>query len=145
MKRDPSRPETTERKLPYEEAPALELPSMTDEEALLARAAELARAGRLGEALQTYLAASLRALDKRGAVRIARDRTNGEYVRGCGDAVAKPALRDIVREVDRVQFGGEPPSPDAVTRAAQRAFAIVRALPAAMLPLLLAGPRGSRG
>jgi hypothetical protein len=119
------------------EEPVLDLPSTTDEEVLLARANELARGGQYAPALQLYLAASLRALDKRGAVRIARDRTNGEYVRACGDATAKPALRDIVREVDQVQFGGQEASADGASRAAQRALAIVRAVPAMLLALSL--------
>ena len=78
----------------------------------------LERAGRgdNATALQLYLAASLRALSSRGALRIAADRTNGEYVRGCSDALAKPALRDIVREVDRVQFGGEAAGPTGVAQ-----------------------------
>ena len=109
------------------QGPASELPATTDEEVLLARADDVARTGHFALALQLYLAASLRALDKRGAVRIARDRTNGEYVRACSDAMAKPALRDIVHEVDRVQFGGQEASADGASRAAQRALAIVRA------------------
>jgi hypothetical protein len=121
------------------------LPMMTDEELLLARGDELARAGQYGAALQHYLAASLRALDKRGAVRITRDRTNGEYVRGCGDPNAKPALRDIVREVDRVQFGGEDATPDGVMRAAQRAVAIVRSLQVVLLALALMLATGCGG
>jgi hypothetical protein len=121
------------------------LPMMTDEEVLLARGDELARAGHYAAALQHYLAASLRALDKRGAVRITRDRTNGEYVRGCGDPNAKPALRDIVREVDRVQFGGLDATPDGVMRAAQRAVAIVRAVPVMLLVLVLMLSTGCGG
>jgi hypothetical protein len=121
------------------------LPMMTDEEVLLARGDELARAGHYAAALQHYLAASLRALDKRGAVRITRDRTNGEYVRGCGDPNAKPALRDIVREVDRVQFGGLDATPDGVMRAAQRAVAIVRAVPVMLLALVLMLSTGCGG
>lgn len=117
--------------------PLAELVSGSDEETLLARADELAARGEYGAALQLYLAAGLRALDKRGAVRIAKDRTNGEYVRACGDVQAKPALRDIVGEVDRVQFGGQPATREAATRAAQRAVAIVKAVPMAMLLLLL--------
>ncbi len=130
---------------PAQDAPISVLPMMTDEEVLLARGDELARAGHYGAALQHYLAASLRALDKRGAVRITRDRTNGEYVRGCGDPSAKPALRDIVREVDRVQFGGENATPDGVMRAAQRAVAIVRAVPVMMLALMLMLSTGCGG
>ncbi|HEY6464076.1 MAG TPA: DUF4350 domain-containing protein, partial [Polyangiaceae bacterium] len=131
--------------LPAERPFVLELPTITDEEALLARANELAHAGQFAAALQHYLAASLRALDKRGSVRITRDRTNGEYVRGCTDANAKPVLRDIVREVDRVQFGGEAATMEAATRAAQRAMAIVRALPVMLLAVLLAGVLGCGG
>lgn len=145
IKRDekPAKPE--ERRLPEAEEPAIELPTTTDEELLIARALELARAGQYAAALQVYLLASLRALDKRGAVRIARDRTNGEYVRACTDPAAKPVLRDIVREVDKVQFGGEPATADAVTRAAQRAVAIVRAMPLAMLVVALACVLGCGG
>ena len=130
---------------PKSDEPISVLPMMTDEELLLARGDELARAGHYGAALQHYLAASLRALDKRGAVRITRDRTNGEYVRGCGDATAKPALRDIVREVDRVQFGGEDATPDGVMRAAQRAVAIVRAVPVLLFALALLLSTGCGG
>jgi hypothetical protein len=146
IKREDSKKEKKpERTLPLDEEPAPSLPMITDEEALLARAGELARAGRLADALQTYLAAGLRALDKRGAVRLARDRTNGEYVRACSDGNAKPALRDIVREVDRVQFGGEAPTMDAVTRAARASMAIVRALPAALAALAFACLLGCGG
>jgi hypothetical protein len=121
---------------PAAEAPRVELPNVTDPQLLLARADELARQGRLALALQAYLLAALRALDQRGAVRVAKDRTNGEYVRACADAAAKPALRDIVREVDHVQFGGQEPTADGVVRAAQRAVAIVRS-PAGVLLLAL--------
>jgi hypothetical protein len=123
---------------PGGDEPVPMLPGVTDEEVLLARGDELARAGHFGAALQHYLLASLRALDKRGSVRITRDRTNGEYVRGCTDAQARPALRDIVREVDRVQFGGEVATPEGVARASHRALAIVRALPFVAMLLALA-------
>jgi hypothetical protein len=125
---------TVEQDLPMAEL----LPTTSDEDVILRRAEEHARRGEYGIALQLYLAASLRALDKRGAVRVARDRTNGEYVRSCSDTNAKPALRDIVREVDRVQFGREDPTMDAVSRAAQRATAIVRAMPVMLLSLVIA-------
>ena len=109
--------------------------TLTDEEQLLARARELAARGELAASMQLYLLASLRALDRRGAVRLGKDRTNGEYVRGCTDPGARPALRDIVREVDRVQFGGEAATAEGVGRAAQRAMVIVRTLPVAALLL----------
>ncbi len=124
-------------------APPPEEVATGDEEQLLTRAQELAARGELRASLQLYLAASLRALDKRGALRVARDRTNGEYVRACADEVARPALREIVREVDRVQFGGQDPTADAVSRAGGRAVAIVRAAPVALLLLAMLG--GSLG
>lgn len=123
---------------PTPEAAVLADLPQSDEETLLAKAGELARAGDLRGSLQLYLAASLRALDRRGALRITRDRTNGEYVRACGDTAAKPALREIVREVDRVQFGGDTATEDGVRRAAERAVAIVRAVPAALALAVLA-------
>jgi len=137
FKREPLPQDSLARRdAPRTDEPTPAVRGMTDEEHLLSRGDELARAGRFGAALQHYLAASLRALDKRGSVRITQDRTNGEYVRGCTDANAGPALREIVREVDRVQFGGVDPTPENVARAAQRAVAIVRAL--AVLTLALA-------
>src|SRR5207245_8784322 len=69
-------------------------PMPSDAELLLARADAHARAGRLEVALYTYLAAALAALDRRGAIRLARDRTNGEYVRACKDGNARPPLRE---------------------------------------------------
>src|SRR6185437_2696636 len=96
------------------DTPAIEV---TDDEKLLALADDHARAGRLEQALQVYLAASLRALDRRGAVRWTRDRTNGEYARACTEEPSRGPLREIVREVDRVQFGRVPPAPEVVTRA----------------------------
>jgi hypothetical protein len=109
--------------LPGDAAPE----TATAAEQLLRRAAELHARGDERTALFTYLAAALRALDDRGAVRIAKDRTNGEYVRACREASARPPLREIVREVDLVQFGGNDATGDAVVRAAVRAESIVRA------------------
>lgn len=136
-KRDPVRAKKTEKTSVAEAEPMVDIVASSDEEALLARADELAARGEYAAALQLYLAAGLRALDKRGAVRITKDRTNGEYVRACTDPSAKPALRDIVREVDRVQFGGEQATRDAASRAGQRAMAIVKAVPVALLLLVL--------
>ncbi len=129
------RPTAVPREAAKADDAAPEDPAISDEEALLARAADLAARGENGAALELYLAASLRALDKRGAVRLAAHRTNGEYVRSCAELAAKTALSDIVREVDRVKFGGARAQDDVIRRAAQRAFAIVRTLPIAMLAL----------
>ena len=112
--------------------------SRSDAEVLLARADLHARRGELDAALFTYLAAALRALDQRGAIRLSRDRTNGEYVRACKEKPARAPLRDIVGDVDRVQFGGEAASNGAVSRAAERAAALVRALPTMIVALAIA-------
>jgi hypothetical protein len=98
-------------------------------EALLRKAQGYAVEGRFDLALFTYLGAALRALDERGAIRIARHRTHGEYVRSCGDAGARPLLREIVRDVDVVQFGGAGATPDIVAHAASHAVTIVRSAP----------------
>jgi hypothetical protein len=110
-----------------------------DAEALLSAADDLARKREYARALSLYLAAALRGLDRRGLVRLARHRTNGEYVRGCRDAEARALLRDIVRDVDRVEYGGEPAGEDAVARAAERARTLVRSVVMATMALALSG------
>ncbi len=110
--------------------------STTDAELLLRRADEHARKGDFPAALFTYLNASLRALDTRGAIRVARHRTNGEYVRGCKEEGARTPLRELVLEVDKAQFGGQSPTSEVVAKAASRAISLVRALPLALLILL---------
>lgn len=108
------------------EAPTPEA-DVSPAEALLARAGEAYARGDYRAALFTYLAASLRALDDRGAIRVERHRTNGEYLRGCREATARPPLRDLMREVDGVQFGGGEATADAARVAQSRAERIVRA------------------
>lgn len=106
-------------------------------EAILARAEAALARGDLRAALFGFLHASLRALDVRGAIRIARDRTNGEYVRSCGDESARPHLRQLVREVDVVEFGGREPEVDRVRDAGARARALVRAIGLTTLALCI--------
>jgi hypothetical protein len=118
--------------LPPDAAP----PEGTPAEALL-RLADGARARGDGRtALLLYLAASLRALDDRGIVRVTRDRTNGEYVRACTDSAARADLRGIVGTVDAVQFGGVDATLDAVSAARERADRIVRGPSSATTPQL---------
>jgi hypothetical protein len=118
-------PKTTNRAVVVEEAAVL-AEEISDAEAALRLAEEHRGRGELDKALGLYLAASLAALDRRGAIRIARHRTNGEYVRGCEEAASRSPLREIVREVDKVEFGGAAPTEDGVQRVATRAQAIVR-------------------
>jgi hypothetical protein len=123
----------------------------SDAEALLARADALTRGGETTAALLTYLEASLRALDRRGAIHVARHRTNGEYVRSCNEATNKPLLREVVRTVDAVQFGGTRPTDEMVGNVATRARTIVAFVAMAIAMMLLAScggggmPRPKRG
>jgi len=118
-------------------APPIDVLTAGDAEALLRRAEAHAARGERGIAVLLYLGAALRALDRRGEIRIARDRTNGEYVRSCKDQDSKRALREIVNEADAVQFGGSTPDDAKVKNVASRAVTLVRALPLALLVLVL--------
>ncbi len=100
---------------------------ISDAEAALAEADARARQGDFKQALSLYLGASLAALDRRGAIRLARHRTNGEYVRSCGEGPAQAPLREIVREVDRIEFGNAAATREGVARVAAHAAIVVRA------------------
>jgi hypothetical protein len=100
--------------------------TISDAEAALRDADEHARRGELTRAVGLYLAASLAALDRRGAIRLARSRTNGEYIRACAEDDSRAALREIVREVDRVEFGHLAPTTEGVALIASRATRVVR-------------------
>lgn len=125
--------------------PAAEIETTTDEGALLGRADDRARRREYAAALELYLAASLMALDKRGAVKVSKDRTNGEYVRACAEPDAKPGLRSLVREVDRVKFGREAPTEEGVERAGATARAIVRGLATVLAAIAFLGCGAPRG
>lgn len=106
---------------PQEEAGA-ETPSD-----VLSLADELSDRGDLARALRLYLRAALTALDRRGAIRLGRHRTNGEYVRECRDPSSKAELSKLVGDVERVEFGGAPPSADLVRGVRARARQLVQA------------------
>lgn len=121
---------------------------ITDAEAALREADALARAGNLDRALGMYLAASLAALDRRGAIRLARHRTNGEYVRFCTETTTRGPLREIVREVDRADYGKIAPSQEGVSKVASNASSIVKAIATMMvmsLAVLGCGGAGLKG
>ena len=125
-------------------APPAAVPEeISDAEAALREADALRARGEHSRALALYLAASLAALDRRGAVRLARHRTNGEYVRACTEETSRQPLREIVREVDRVEFGKIPPTDDAVTAVASRASRLVRFVTLAFFAVALAGCGGA--
>ena len=102
------------------------LPDLDDPEAILRLGDARARAGQFALALGLYLAAALRSLDRRGAVVLGRDRTNGEYVRECNDVVAQADLRLLVNEVDKVHFGGNAPTADVASVARGYAASLLR-------------------
>ncbi len=108
------------------EAPPEPTEALSDAEAALQLAEQLRARGDLKASLALYLAASLVALDRRGAIRLARHRTNGEYVRSCEEEAARAPLRTIVREVDRIEFGGAAPQNERVADVARHAQSIVR-------------------
>jgi hypothetical protein len=99
----------------------------SDAARLLGRAAALREAGRHEHALYIFLQAALAALDARRAIRLASGRTYGEYVRECREPSAREPLRELVREVDRVKFGGAAATSVASGLAAERAGRLVRA------------------
>jgi hypothetical protein len=125
------------------EAPSEPPEFVTDAERLVDRADALVRQGQLDRAVFVLLEASLRALDERGAIRLERHTTHGEYVRACREDAARRPLGDLVRVVDRIKFGHEVPDGAAVARARERAVAVVRMLPLALFalvaPVLLVG------
>jgi Domain of unknown function (DUF4129) len=129
--------ETPNRAQLVEVAP-VHIEEVSDAEQALRLADEHRARGELAHALGLYLAASLAALDRRGAIRIGKHRTNGEYVRGCAEDSSRPQLREIVRVVDQVEFGGTTPTDEGLARVADRARAIVRATSATLTVLALA-------
>lgn len=115
--------------VPYVAAPEASVVAGSPEGVLAE--ADLARGrGEHRRALGLYLAASLTALDRAGRIRLARHRTNGEYVRENGDERSGPELRAIVREVERVEFGGSEVSAETTATVAGRATTIVRTVTA---------------
>ncbi|MEM1033282.1 MAG: DUF4350 domain-containing protein [Myxococcota bacterium] len=79
----------------------------TDVTRLLALARQEAAAGRFESAVELAYAAALRRLDGDGLIELHPSRTNGDYVRrlrGHAPTLA-PALRDVAREVEGIQFG----------------------------------------
>lgn len=98
----------------------------TDVSRLLDRARQAASRGEYKAAIDDAYAALLRRLDGDGLIDIERHRTNGDYVR---DLRERPDLRqevrDIVRDVERVQFGRLEPSESHFRRVLDRVVPLV--------------------
>lgn len=86
-------------------------PVETDVERLLDRARRAASRGDYRAAIDDAHAALLRRLDGDGLIDIHPSRTNGDYVRALGERPElKRAVREVVRDVERVQFGDAAPT-----------------------------------
>ncbi len=108
---------------------------------LLGEARTREDAGDLEGAIYMYLDAALRALEQRGAIRMASERTNGEYVRACRERDARDALRQIVATVESVKFGGVTPTGEHVETARKRATKLVKGVAAAVAVVLALSAR----
>ena len=93
--------------------------------ALLEQARAAASSGDFARAIQRAHAALLHRLDHDGLIRVAPFRTNGDYVR---DLQPRPelrsAVREIVRDVEQVQFGATRPDATLYDRVLRRVVPI---------------------
>lgn len=103
-----------------------EAPKETDVERLLGRAREDARRGDFAGACAAAYAAALRALEHRQLLELHRSRTNGDYLRQLGAHPAeREKLRELVREVETIQFGHVTPDRTRFDRILERVLALV--------------------
>jgi hypothetical protein len=108
-----------------------------DVDALLEQARAAASAGDYARAIQRTHAALLHRLDHDGLIRVAPFRTNGDYVRDLQpEADLRREVREIVRDVEQVQFGTTPPSASLYDRVRGRVIPIATRRSAALLALL---------
>ncbi len=95
--------------------------------------------GQWAEALYLLFASLLRRLDERGVIHIETSRTNGEYVRECVPDDLRSTLRDAVRVVETVKYGGRAATSEAFERLRPHVEPIVRAATVWALVVLLGG------
>lgn len=108
-----------------------------DVDALLEQARAAASSGDYGRAIQRAHAALLHRLDHDGLIRVAPFRTNGDYVRDLQtQAELRREVREIVRDVEQVQFGTTPPDMSLYDRVLKRIVPIATRRSAALLALL---------
>lgn len=109
-------------------------PRETDADRLLARATRRAEQGDLAGAVVDGHAALLRRLAERGHVRLHPSRTNGDHIQ---DLRGEPALhepaRQVMRLVERVQFGHAPLARAEVDRLLAQVRSVLGALAGALL------------
>lgn len=130
-------PETATSAAPQPDGPSEQV--VRDVDILLEQARIAASAGDFTKAIRHTHAALLHRLDHDGAIRVAPFRTNGDYI---ADLKPQPDLRssvrDIVRDVEQVQFGAAQPDATVFDRVFKRVVAIATRRSSA-LTVLLAG------
>ncbi len=108
-----------------------------DVDALLEQARAAASSGDYTRAIQRAHAALLHRLDHDGLIRVAPFRTNGDYVRDLQPQTElRSALREIVRDVEQVQFGTTRPDATLYDRVFKRIVPIATRRSATLLALL---------
>ncbi len=106
-----------------------ERPSETDVERLLRRARRRADSGQLLAAVGDVHSALLRRLAAVGRIELHRSRTNGDHLRSLArEPELQQAVRVIMREVERTQFGGGGPTRAQFDQLLERARALVGSL-----------------
>ena len=123
--------------------PTLAAAVETDVMRLLERARAAAAAGDYRRAVEAAYAALLRKLEGAGLIRVEAHRTNGDYLRDLGERqpALRPRVKQVVAEVERVEFGGDVAGREPVPLGARPgAGAGDRAADGAVL--LAAGPAG---
>ncbi len=130
--------------VPMLEAPGPEMlptdaafPGLDDAEATLRLGDQRVERGEVLAGLALYLAAALRSLEKRGWIERQADRTNGEYVRSCQDPAAQRFLRSVVRDVERVTYGGHSPDRPAIANTRSYVVELLKVTIAALTIMLL--------
>ncbi|MBV1860770.1 MAG: DUF4129 domain-containing protein [Nannocystaceae bacterium] len=99
----------------------------TDVERLLALARQSSQQGAFADAVDFSHAALLRRLDHEGLIRLHASRTNGEYVRELrGNASLVDPVREVLRRVDRAQFGPQGAGASIFGDIHERVLAIVK-------------------
>jgi hypothetical protein len=83
----------------------------TDVMRLLDQARAAAAAGDYRRAIEAAYAALLRKLEGSGLIRVEAHRTNGDYLRDLGERQPelRPRVKQVVSEVERMEFGGDVP------------------------------------
>lgn len=110
-----------------------------DVSALLDQARAAASAGDYNRAIQRAHAALLHRLDHDGLIRVAPFRTNGDYLRDLGPQPdLRGSVRQVVRDVEQVQFGTTPADASLYERVIQRIVPIVTRRGDTLLMLLAA-------